>query len=91
MLKYDLKPRNFKQANRVYKAPENMSEEECANLYVFTDGQCTVSCWTLSLFQRLYILFTGKIWLHQLSGSTVYPTALSCEDSPFMEVKDGEG
>lgn len=90
MLKYDLTPVRFKEANRVYRAPETMNDEECASLHVFTDDQCTVSCWSLSLFQRLYILFTGRIWLHQLSGNVVYPTALSCERSPFAEVSDGE-
>lgn len=90
MLRFDLTPVKFKQANRVYRAPETMSEEECGSLYIFTDDQCTVSCWSLSLFQRLYILFTGRIWVHQLSGNIVYPTALSCEKSPFAEAKDGE-
>ena len=53
MPRFDLTPVKFKQANRVYKAPETMSEEECGSLYIFTDDQCTVSCWSLSLFQRL--------------------------------------
>lgn len=85
MSKFDLTPVRFKEANRVYKAPENMDEGDCGSLHVYTDDQCTVTCWSLTLFQRLYILFTGKIWLHQLSGNVVYPTALSCEKSPFTE------
>jgi len=45
-------------------------------LRVWTDGEQCVSCWKMSLRERLHVLFRGYIWVAILSGSTQPPVAL---------------
>ncbi len=74
----------FKEATIELKKPVSMTNEECSSLHVYqnTDGSC-VSCWTVSLWQRIKFLFHGKIWLGVLSGSTQPPVWLDCTKSVF--------
>ena len=58
-----MKPIKFEEANRVLTKPSNMTDEECTNLYVYTDQKICISCWNLNLKERLRALIHGKIWL----------------------------
>jgi hypothetical protein len=78
-----MKPMKFKQSNRVLLKPESMSEKDCGTLYVYTDGKQCISCWGLSLKERLGILLHGKVWVMLLSGSTQPPLSVSCERTVF--------
>ena len=80
-----MNPINFKEATNVLKKPENMTDEECGSLPVYTDGTCCVSCWKMSLKERLAALLFGRVWLIILSGKTQPPVQVRCEKTVFVE------
>lgn len=43
---------------------------EVGELPIFTDGSQVISCWGLTLRERLRVLWYGKIWLGIHSGHT---------------------
>ena len=81
-----MKPINFKQSNKVLGKPKNWNEKKpCASLPVNTyDGNC-ISCWKLSIKERMSILFFGKIWLWVKSGKTQPPVALEAKKDIFKK------
>ena len=81
-------PCKFPEANRNLTQPDNMTDEECGSLWVYTDGNQCVSCWQLTWRQRLRLLFSGKIWLGVLSGYTQPPVWLTCADTVFAKGGD---
>lgn len=48
------------------------------------DGKVT-SCWRLSFFERLKVLFTGKIWVRMLSFNKPLSPIKIMLDRPFLE------
>lgn len=80
-----MKPIKFKQANRELLGPKLMTDDECRNLWVFTDDTECVSCWKLSFKERIRALIYGKVWLGVLSGNTQPPVWLDCNDTVFEE------
>lgn len=80
-----MNPINFKEATVVLRKPENMTDEECGSLPVYTDGIHCVSCWKMSLKERIAALLFGKVWLIIMSGHTQPPVLLSCEKTVFVE------
>lgn len=80
-----MKPIKFKQANRELLGPKLMTDDECRNLWVFTDDTECVSCWKLSFRERIRALIYGKVWLGILSGNTQPPVWLDCNDTVFEE------
>lgn len=55
------------------------------------DG-CVTSCWQLTRWERIKLLFTGKIWLQQLAyGHALQPQRLLVDKPAFTmsENKDG--
>lgn len=38
----------FPQANKNLSKPDSMTDEECSNLWIFTDGKQCISCWKLN-------------------------------------------
>lgn len=83
-----MKPLYFKEAQIELKKPNNMTDEECGNLWIYRwDNQC-MSLWTAPLWQRLKFLFHGHIWIGVNSGQTQPPIWLDCKDDIFKEVKE---
>lgn len=78
-----LKPIKFKQANKNLQKPNNMTDEECKSLWVYTDGQVCISCWKMTLRQRVSALIFGKVWLGVLSGFTQPPVWVDCTKTVF--------
>lgn len=78
----------FPEANRNLTKPQNMTDEECGSLWVYTDSNQCVSCWKLSLWQRLLVLFFGKIWLGVLSGGTQPPVWMTAGKTVFTHTED---
>lgn len=72
-----MKPIDFKQSTKVLQRPSTMTDNECASLHVWSDGEQCVSCWKPTLKERLNILFGGKVWLGVLSGKTQPPVFVS--------------
>lgn len=83
--KTQLIPSKFPEANRNLLKPDDMTDEECSSLWVYTDGRECVSCWKLNLRQRLTVLIHGTIWLGILSGKTQPPVWLDCDKTVFVK------
>lgn len=82
-----MEPTKFKEANRDLLKPENMTDEECRSLPVYTDGRECISCWKMTWKDRIKALLYGKVWLSVLSGRTQPPVWLQCEKTVFSEVE----
>lgn len=82
-----MKPINFKYANKILGKPQGMSDEECGDLPIRSNGETCISCWSPSLKERLSILLFGKVWLWVYSGSTQPPVALLGARDIFREEK----
>lgn len=76
-------PVKFKEANRKLLKPDNMTDEECNSLWVYTDGKQCISCWKLSWKQRIKALLFGRVWLSVLYGGTQPPVWLDCDKTVF--------
>lgn len=49
------------------------------------DNGQVISCWSLTLRERIVLLFTGKLWLHVLTfGQPLQPIKLT-SGAPFSE------
>lgn len=81
-------PLKFKEANMELKKPTNMTDEECASLWVHKtkDGHF-ISSWTTSFWDRLRFLVHGKIWLGVVGGESQPPVWISCQKNMFKKVK----
>jgi hypothetical protein len=78
-----MKPIKFDQANRDLLKPDSMTDEECASLPVFTDGQVCISLWRPTLLERISLLLFGRLWLYVLSGNTQPPVSILIERDIF--------
>lgn len=78
-----MKPIEFAESNQVLLPPEKVPN--CESLPVWSDGHQCVSCWKLSLRDRLIALIFGKVWIAVLSGHTQPPIALSVERKYFRD------
>ena len=53
-------------------------------LPAYTDDKQTISCWSLTLKERIKVLLFGRLWLRQMNfGEALQPQAPSI-DSPFI-------
>ena len=80
-----MRPIKFREQTRVLLKPSGMTDEECKSLPVYTDGNRCVSCWRLSFFERIRVLFSGTIWLIVHSGKTQPPVKMICGEKIFKE------
>lgn len=80
-----LKPICFEKSNKNLLKPNAMTDRECGGLWVYTNNIECISCWKLTIIQRLYLLIHGKIWLSVLSGTTQPPVWLNCAKNVFNE------
>ena len=64
-----------------------MTDEECGNLPVFTDGETCISLWRMTWKERLSAFIFGRIWLFVVSGETQPPVSLMAEKEIFKETK----
>lgn len=83
-----MQPVKFPEANKNLLKPSNMTDAECASLWVFNDGQQCVSRWRLTWKDRLRILFYGHVWLSVHSGQTQPPVRLDSEKTVFQTVEE---
>jgi hypothetical protein len=74
-----MKPIEFPQQTSILA--EN--QPEYVPLPVFSDGQEMISCWSLTLLDRLTLLFTGKLWLRQLTFGNLLQPQLPMVEYPF--------
>lgn len=81
--KSQMKPIDFPQSTKVLQRPENMLDEECKPLPIWSDGKQCVSCWRPTLKERVRILMSGKVWLGVAAGNTQPPVYITGE-TPFV-------
>lgn len=74
-------PVDFPESNRTLNAPEGMSD--CKPLEIYTDGVKCVSCWKLSIIERVSAVIFGRVWIYVRSGETQPPIYLGCERTIF--------
>lgn len=83
-----MKAVKFKHSNKVLTSVQkDLEGRGIFALPIWTDGQQTVSCWRLSLRERLSALFFGRIWIAVLFGGTQPPISAAVARKYFEEVK----
>lgn len=88
-----MKPTLFPEVNTVLSPPDQTYSKNVSGvgpLPIWSDGEQCVSCWKLSLRDRLSVLIFGKIWAAILSGYTQPPIALSVERKYFRDAPKPE-
>jgi hypothetical protein len=77
-----MKPIKFKEANTVYgKGQESLEELPALR---FDDGE-VVSCWKLSLWEALRLLFTRRVWLCVATfNKPLQPTYMSTQSKDLF-------
>lgn len=85
-----MKPIAFKEQTRTLHRPSGMSGEDCGILPIFTDGSVCISCWRMTLRERLSALLFGKVWAWVHSGSVQPPISLACYRSAFKKEEENE-
>ena len=53
-------------------------------LPAYTNEKETISCWRLSLIERIRILLFGKLWLRQMNFGDALQPQCPCVESPFI-------
>jgi len=84
--KEELTPIVTRHTTNSNKAPGDFKSKygTCNSLPTWTDGSQHISTWKLSLWSRVKILFTGKLWLSILSKS--HPPVSLMTKSPFKRL-----
>ena len=86
MIKKALKPVPFKEAN--CELTPRMYSPKHKGLRVWADGETCISCWKMTLRQRLSALIFGKVWLGINSGGYSMPgTWLICGRTCLVKAK----
>lgn len=75
-----MKPVKFKEQNTTYA--ENQPEYLPLPAHKTEDGQ-VISCWQLSLRERVKMLFSGKLWLRVLTFNGPLQPLAPDVDRPF--------
>ena len=78
-----MKPIKFDEQNGSLTAPIDFSG--CDDLPVCKTGLDIVSCWKMSLRERIAGLFFGKVWICIRAGKTHPPIFLNCEKTFFFK------
>ena len=81
-----MKPIKFKEGNKNLLKPHSMTDEECLDLPIFSNGVDCISKWKMSWRERLHCLFMGWIWLSVRSGKTQPPVWISTKKNIFKEL-----
>jgi hypothetical protein len=75
-----MRPIPFKYANAQLNPPDADYSADVASvspLPIWTNGEQCVSCWKMSLWERIVALFVGRVWLAVLSGYRQPPVSLT--------------
>ena len=75
-----MNPIDFPHRNKILTAPAKMTTQECGDLFVCSFRGEITSCWYLTFFERIKLLFTGVIWLTILSGDTSPPVKVEVKN-----------
>jgi hypothetical protein len=70
-----MKPTRFQQETHRYVSDYRV-------LPAYTDGPIVISCWQLSLWERLLLLLRGRLWLIHFKSGSPLQQAIQAND-PF--------
>lgn len=77
-----MKPIEFKQHNVTWAK----NQKGYRPLPAYTDERETISCWRLTLLERVKLIFCGRLWLRQVNaGKPLQPQFLSLA-TPFARI-----
>ena len=76
-----MEPVTFPEQNTLFRPPEGM-EDKVDDLPAFRGEGQVISCWRLSLRERLRLLITGRLWF-SLIGNDQPPIWLGVH-TPFI-------
>ncbi len=74
-----MKPIDFEDQNKVLQPSGQEYSDNVTGvdpLPIWTDGERCVSCWQMSWRERFLALFSGKLWLAVLSGTSQPPVSM---------------
>ena len=77
-----MKPIKFKEMNCTYA--ENQPEYLPLPAYKDFNGE-VISCWSLSLYEKMRILLTGKLWITVLTFNKSLQPICTSIDCPFAK------
>ena len=82
-----MKPVKFKEQNCTYA--ENQPEyTPFPALKIKSDNGEVVSCWKMSLFERIRVLFTGRVWVSLMCfNKPLTPSFLSTRKSDLFTIE----
>lgn len=80
-----MQPITFPQANKTLGKPAGWTDEQCAPLPVYNNGEVSFSCWKMTWRERFSALFFGVVWLEVHYGKTQPPVALAASRKYFLE------
>jgi len=73
-------PVTFDESDRMLTGTEDIGD-----LPIWTDNEQCISCWKVSLRERLSVLFFGTVWVAVKSGHTQPPMALTAMRKCFRD------
>lgn len=78
-----MKPIDFPEKN----VDVAKDQDEYLTLPAYVNKEETISCWQLTWWERVVVLFTGRLWFRQMNfGSPLQPQLPSVK-SPFLKLK----
>ena len=78
-----MKPVQFPGANKVWAE----DQPPYLPLPAYTDHKAIISCWRLTWQERLKLLWSGRLWLHQWNFSQKLQPIAPSVDCPFTYSK----
>lgn len=75
-----MQPISFPQANRIYAK----DQREFLALPAYSDARETISCWRLTWWERVLVLFRGRLWWRQLNFGKPLQAQSPSIQSPFL-------
>ena len=78
-----MKPERFPEVTNILAE----DQPEYLPLPVCIYGDRTISCWRLSLWERVKLLFTGRLWLLVLNFRQPLQPQLPTVDYPFLRLR----
>jgi hypothetical protein len=85
-------PTHFPEANGTLAGgPGNFfgTADDVSDLQVYRGGGEIISCWKASFWERLVVLFKGRVWLRVWGSKTHHPVAIGIEN-PWSLLKRNE-
>lgn len=88
-----MKPTNFEHSNKTLQPPSAIiyptdTVNGVSPLRIWTDETQCVSCWRMSIRERLSALFFGRVWVVVLSGKTQPPICVAAVKE-YLKVGNG--